>query len=279
MQFDLLRAFPYPVLRPKVNDYIDGDIQATISFEQSVDGLELSAEINFAVSVPEIAARIELEEARFVVVFECRDTYYRHPVMSGVNVFKFSFPVGSLRGEVIIKPYVVVTKAFKDFSSPWINEEFGKGPFSYAEGELLALDEPKTYYIDKESFKPISSAFVLVANENIVTHDWRVDASGDKVRIEVSPALKEKIDSARNANRNKAVLLNSIYFGSVMQCLSYLKQGGGDYEGYRWANIFQRKLEEAGLDIMQHDEAAIAQVLMKQPFSLLETYCFDGDDQ
>jgi hypothetical protein len=33
MQFDLLRAFPYPVLRPKVDDYVDGDIQATVTFE------------------------------------------------------------------------------------------------------------------------------------------------------------------------------------------------------------------------------------------------------
>ena len=279
MQFDLLRAFPYPVLRPKVNDYIDGDIQATVHFEQSADGLELRAEILFIVSVPEIIARIDAGQAEFAVVFECRDTYYRQPVTSKVTTFSYPFPPGSLRGEVMIKPYVVVTEAFDNFSCPWINEEFGPGPFSYAEGSLLALDEPKTFYIDRESFKPISSAFVLVANESVGGHDWRVDALGDKVRIEVAPELKGKIDNARNVNRNKAVLLNSVYFGAVMQCLSYLKQPGAEYEGYRWANIFRRKLDEAGLNLNQYDEATLAQNLMKQPFALVETYCFDGNDQ
>lgn len=279
MQFDLLRAFPYPVLRPKVNDYIDGDIQATVHFEQSDDGLDLRAEILFVVSVPEIIARIAAGEAEFAVVFECRDTYFRQPVTSNVSTFEFSFPRGSLRGEVLIKPYVVVTKAIDDFVCDWINDEFGNGPFSYVEGAILALDEPKTFYIDRESFKPISSAFVLVANQNVAGHDWRVDASGDKIRIEVAPELKEKIDNARNSNRNKAVLLNSIYFGAVMQCLSYLKQAGSEYEGYRWATIFNRKLDEASLSLKDHDETTLAQQLMKQPFALVETYCFDGGDQ
>ncbi len=279
MQFDLLRAFPYPVLRPKVDDYIDGDIQATVHFEQSADGLDLRAEVLFVVSVPEIVARIEAGQALYAVVFECRDTYVRQPVTSTTSSFDFPFPPGSLRGEVIIRPYVVVTKPFTDFVSPWINDEFGSGPFSYSEGSILALDEPKTFYIDRESFKPISSAFVLVANENVSGHDWRVDATGDKVKIEVGPELKERIDAARNSKRNKAVLLNSIYFGAVMQCLSHLKQAGNEFDRYRWANIFHRKLDEAGLALAKHDEATLAQQLMKQPFALVETYCFDGGEQ
>lgn len=64
-----------------------------------------------------------------------------------------------------------------------------------------------------------------------------------------------------------------------MQCLSHLRQAKSEYDGYRWASIFHRKLEEAGLDLMKHDEATLAQQLMKQPFALVETYCFDGGDQ
>ena len=278
MQFDLLRAFPYPVLRPKVNDYIDGDIQATVHLEQSGDALNLKAEILFVISVPEILSRIAAGEAQYAVVFECRDTYYRQPVTSNTPTFNHPFPPGSLRGELLIRPYVVVTKSIKDFTCAWINEEFGPGPFAYKEGSVLALDEPKMFYVDREAFKPISSAFVLVANENVGNHDWRVDANGDKVKIEVGHELKERIDAARNSKRNKAVLLNSIYFGAVMQCLSHLRSGS-EYDGYRWANIFKRKLDELNLVVKQHDEAVLAQALMKQPFALVETYCFGGADQ
>lgn len=279
MQFDLLRAFPYPVLRPRIDDYIDGDIQATVHFEQSSDAFNVRAEVLFAVSVPEIAARIDAGQAQYAVVFACRDTYFRETATSTNPNFEYTFTSGALRGEVLIYPYVVSTTDINDFTCPWINEEFGSGPFSFPVGSVLALDEPKVIYIDRETFKPISSAFVMVANDNLAEHEWRVDASNDKVRIEVSLGLKEQIDVARNSARNKAVLLNSIYFGAVVQCVAHLKQKDNEYESFRWANIFRQKLYDMNIDLEQHDEVVVAQQLMKYPFALVETYCFEGANE
>src|SRR3546814_10966733 len=60
-------------------------------------------------------------------------------------------------------------------------------------------------------------------NENVPPNEWQIDASDDKVRISVSPGLKERIASARNSKENRAILINSIYFGAVVQCLSFLR--------------------------------------------------------
>jgi len=38
MQFDSQRAFPYPVLRPDVNDYADGEFQAIVDLTFREDG-------------------------------------------------------------------------------------------------------------------------------------------------------------------------------------------------------------------------------------------------
>src|SRR3546814_14427867 len=78
-------------------------------------------------------------------------------------------------------------------------------------------------YLDRETFRPISSCFYLAANENVPPNEWQIDASDDKVRISVSPGLKERIASARNSKENRAILINSIYFGAVVQCLSFLR--------------------------------------------------------
>jgi len=209
-----------------------------------------------------------------MVVFVCRDTYFREAVSSDVAEFERVFASGELRGEVILHPYVVVTKAIAAYTCPWINTEFGVGPFKFSEGELLAVDEPQAIYLDRESFKPVSSAFVLVANQNLADTEWRVDSSGDKVLIQVSPSLKERIDAARSGARNKAVLLNSIYFGAVMQCLSHLRQEPSVYSERQWAQIFRQKCLDIGIDIAKHDECQIAQAMMKHPFSLVDTYCF-----
>src|SRR3546814_7070695 len=78
-------------------------------------------------------------------------------------------------------------------------------------------------YLDRETFRPISSCFDLAANENVPPNEGQIDASDDKVRISVSPGLKERIASARNSKENRAILINSIYFGAVVQCLSFLR--------------------------------------------------------
>jgi hypothetical protein len=273
MQFDALRAFPYPVLRPNVDDYIDGDIQVTVDVTQSDDLQEVIAEIQFAVSVPELLALVSEGRAQFAVVFACRDTYFRKSAVSKVGTFTHKFIPGQLRGEVLIYPYLVATADIKDFMCKWINSEFGDGPFAFEKGAALAVDAPQSIYVDRDSFKPISSAFDLVKDDNLPYGEWRVKAEQDRVHIAVHPDLKARIDLARNGNPNKALLLNSIYMGAVMQCLSYLKQGDS-YDDFRWASIFKARCAELSIEVEKHPESWVAQQLMKVPFKAVDGYFF-----
>ncbi|RUW58537.1 hypothetical protein [Mesorhizobium sp. M7A.F.Ca.US.008.03.1.1] len=277
MQFDLLRAFPYPVLRPSVDDYIDGDIQATVDFTQSGDGLTLTANISFALSVPEIVAEIEAGRAAYSVVFACRDTYFRKAVLSDVPTFSHSFPAGSIRGEVLIYPYVVARTNIASFTCKWINAEFGAGPFAFDEGAALALEVPQAIYVDRDAFKPISSAFQLVKSYDVPDNQWRVDPYGDKVIISVSPDTKAKIDLARNDSGKKAILLNSIYLGAVIQCVSLLKYEPDEVENYRWAHIFHKRCDDLSINLDHQSASFVAQELMKHPMKLIDAYFFKAD--
>ena len=275
MQFDLLRAFPYPVLRPGVDDYLDSDIQATIHFEQSSDSSTITAEIDFALSVAEIKALVAEGKADYVVVFACRDTYFRKASISKKPILTETFSAGELRGEVLIYPYIIASTDINGFECPWINEEFGSGPFAFPSGAVLALDPPQSIYIDRDAFKPISSCFQLVKKDSVPDNEWQVHANDDKVQIAVSSNLKARIDAARNTKENRAILLNSIYFAAVMQCLSLLKHGGEQFD-YRWAHIFRQRMADQGIDIGSQEEAWVAQQLMRHPITVLDSYFF-GD--
>jgi hypothetical protein len=279
MQFDVLRAFPYPVLRPGSDDYVDGEIQATVDFQESDDGSQLTASVEFALSVPEIEALVADGKAKFAAVFACRDTYFRRSVMSDSKAFSEVFPAGNLRGDLLVYPYVVATAEIDGFNCGWINAEFGSGPFKFPEGSALAVDEPKMIYIDRDAFKPISSAFILVKKDSLPENEWQIEASHDKVHIAVSPALKARIDLARNDKKKRAILLNSLYFSAVMQCLSLLKYGGDEYDSYRWAKILRQRCADMSMDVKKHEESWMAQQLMKHPVSVLDKYFFkDGAD-
>jgi hypothetical protein len=273
MQFDLLRAFPYPVLRPGVDDYLDSEIQADVHFTQSADGAELVAEIDFQLSVVELRELVDAGRAHYAVVFACRDTYFRQAAVSSEHSFTKVFSAGALRGQVLIYPYIIAADAISDFSCKWINSEFGPGPFNFPSGAALAIDEPHAVYIDREAFKPLSSCFSLVKSESVPANEWQVRAERDRVQIAVSPELKERIDAARNSKENRAILMNSIYFGSIMQCLSLLKQGE-DYVEWRWAKIFQQRMIDNNIDIKSHNESWIAQQLLQHPIATIDQYFF-----
>jgi hypothetical protein len=274
MQFDTLRAFPYPVLRPDVDDYTDGDLQATIDFQPS--GATIEAEVTFALSVPSILKLIKTGKAKYVVVFACRDTYLRKSVTSGKPKFSASFKTGELRGQVVIYPYIVATSKIKNYKSKLINQEFGKGPFQYEKNELIAVDRPQEVYIDRDLFKPITSVFEMIESQNLQGSEWQIKLDSPKVQILASSELKEKIDIARGGTKGKAILINSIYFSAVMQCITVLKYEPDEYADYKWAQVFKQKCEDMHINISAHPECVTAQRLLKAPFAKVVEYVFSG---
>lgn len=273
MQFDTLRAFPYPVLRPDVDDYVEGDIQVVAEFSPSEDGLEVTAEVSFLISVEELKAEVAAGRAQFAVVFACRDTYFRHVHSSDKGEFVVKFPAGQLRGEVQVFPYVTAVKKISDYTSSWINPEFGPGPFEYDVGTVLAIDQPQVVFIDRDVFRPLSSVFVIRKDDNISGHEWQVQFTDDKVHILVSADLKEKIDVARNNKAHRAILMNSIYFSAVMLCVIFLKKGEEALDS-RWGKVISQKCHNTGINLQEHDEYLIAERLMKSPFQLVDAYVF-----
>lgn len=278
MQFDSLRAFPYPVLRPDVDDYVDADIQVTVEFYPMDDGQNVSATVSFHLSVDDLKREVAEGRARYVVVFACRDTYYRRVCSEESQEFDVLFPAGSLRGEVEAYPYILATKTISDYCSEAINVEFGPGPFQYEVGSVLALDRPQAVYIDRDVFRPLSSVFSLVPDDLLVGYEWRVEPTDEKVQIRLSPELKGRVDIWRNDKAHRAVLMNSIYFGAVTHCLSLLKNDDGEALESRWGKVILQRCYNEGIDIKVHDEYLVAQRLMKSPFKLLEAYVFPGVD-
>ena len=277
MQFDHQRAFPHPVLRPDVDDYTDGDFQVTVDFRPNDSDLAILANFHYALSVPEIEREIQAGRASFAVVVSCRETYYREALFGQDHSIEYLFPGGSLRGEVLANSYIVCSKKIDCYNCKLINEEFGPGPFSFQPGAVLALDEPKAIYVDRDVFKPITSIFELVMDENVTGSEWRLRFNQNKVSIVLGSKLKEKVDVARSSSRNKAILINSIYFAAVMQCVRNLRDGS-DYNDYRWAHVVRQQCHNLGIDLDGSEEYFIVERLMKFPVALLEAYVF-GDQR
>jgi hypothetical protein len=276
MKFDKNKAFPYPVLRPYCDDYVDVEFQTTVEFEVSKE--QVIAKISYAVSSEEILAEIKKGTAKYVTVVSCRDTYFRSVMQSSEKSIDASFDVGTLRGEVRVDPYIVAVKDISEFISPDINEEFGKAFFAFSPGDVLAQDETQVFYIDRDLFKPVTSVFDLVKNDSLSGGEWKVWLEEDHVQIQVSSQMKEAIDSARNDTTKRVVLLNSLYFPAVVHALQRLKENGGDYEDKRWAQVITMQMHNFGWELSAHEPYVLAQRLMKYPLSILDIYVLKGKE-
>lgn len=274
MKFDKYKAFPYPVLRPESDDYKEVEFQAIVDF--SIADGPIKSTIGFALSSEEIKKEIQKGNAEYVCMISCRDTYFQRVVSTPDRTIEVEFDVGVLRGEVRVDPYVIVKKDITNFSSPEINSEFGPGPFQFLEGDVLAQDETQVFYIDRDLFKPITSVFDLVKKDGLADGSWTVSFEQNHIHIEVNQKMKESIDEARNDQKKRIVLKNSIYFAAVMQAVQKLKDPEENFEGKKWADVIRKQAHNSNLDLNSHDAYLIAERLMQHPLLQLESQVLKG---
>jgi hypothetical protein len=278
MLFEAQKAFPYPVLRDDIDDYVDGAFQASVSFIVSADCSKVSAAVKVLLSVPELTQLVEFGKVDYVVIFECKDTFYRKTVHSKSKEFDVNFEAHVLRGDVTASPFIVAIDNIDGFMCGLINPEYGGGPVAFSRGSVLAVDTPSKIYIDKDVFKPASSLFELVRNTNLLGSSWKLRTEEDRVQIEVSPKIKEKLDRFRNEKKNKAILINSIYFAAVMECVSLLKDYEGDEEtALKWQRVMLKRCDNLGIHIKTEPLHEIAQKLLNDPFGRFETYLLNEE--
>jgi len=277
MKFDKHKAFPYPVLRPGSDDYTDVEFQVMVEF--SITGSKINADVLFANSCEEIEEQVAIGNAAYVCVISCRDTYIQQVIETNKRSISLEFETGKLRGEVRVDPYVVVKNDINGFVSQNINAEFGCGPFSFEAGDVLAQDETQVFYIDRDVFKSITSVFDLVKRDNLSEGLWTINFDDDHIKIEVGPKLKESIDDARNDNKNRVILKNSIYFAAVMQAIQKLQDKEEAFDDWKWSKVFRNQAHNRGIDIENHDAYWVAQQLMQLPALQLDTVVFKGSNQ
>jgi hypothetical protein len=275
MKFDIQKAFPYPVLRPYSDDYNDAEFQTIVDIEIHGDNMRIN--ISYLLSSNDILQQIQNGKAEYVAIISCRDTYTRHVLQSIHSKIERDFKIYDFRGEVKVQPYIVVKDKISFYQSNEINKEFGPGPFEFSEGDVLAQDEPQVFYIERDFFKPITSVFELVQDDQLKDGRWTVALDTEHVQIKVSPSMKEVLDNARNSKKNRAILINSIYFAAVMQSILMLKSSPEEFDDYKWAKVIKGKAHNKGIDISALEAYEAAQQLMDYPLKVLEINVFGGD--
>lgn len=82
MRFDTQKSFPYPVLRPDIDDYQSGEFQTTVDITRSPNDKRIKIKMHVALSIEEIKEEIKRGNAAISIIIACRETYFRDAVLS-----------------------------------------------------------------------------------------------------------------------------------------------------------------------------------------------------
>jgi hypothetical protein len=279
MRFDTQVIYPHPVLRPDVEDYVDGEFQAVIeNINVSSDQANVSITVSYTLSVPEIEELVTDGVARVGLLINCRDTFYREIFeIPATGSTVISIDGGLLHGEVVVVPIVYASQPITGFTSKDFAEEFEGQNFNLKPGDFLAYEEPEIFYLEREAFAPIESIIRLNLDQSRTGYEWDIGLETDSIEIIVSPELGSEIQKARNNPQNIVTLINSIYFSAIQAAVEYLKHDTDDLDK-KWANVIRQKSLAHGIaDIRHEDTFRTTQRLLRHPIQKLTKSMFASE--
>jgi hypothetical protein len=264
MKFSNQVSFPYPVIREGSDDYIDEEFIARSVVQAGKDSVSIN--IEYFLSSKEILNGIEENGLSYVSIIRCRDTFFEQALLSKDKTVKVDINTSQLRGEVEISSYVFANREIC-ITTNKLNPEYGYNSFNYSTGDIIAQSIPEVFHIDRDFFKPLQSVFQFVLVDKLKSDEWEIDFNQDKLQINASQSVFDIENSLRGINKGRSVLLNSIYFVTVMQAIQILKETQDIYQEYKWAKVFIAKIDNLQINIEQEDSYKVATKLLDYPFS------------
>ena len=248
------QAYPYPVLTSEEGaaaDYRDSAFQCTLDIVGSIDEHQkFKLEYSFLLSNDEIAALIENDEASFALEISCTETLKRE--MKFLQQYgEFEVDASELYGKVEFTPVVVVRKQGLEFTSVDLNEEFAGAKFTLNTGDIIAIDDVWSKYIEFNSLA-FDTLVRVETDDGLEPLQYRIEPSPSFVTIWMGKELRELWNEIRASKKHKPALMMSIYKDVIYIALEDLIEDN-DADSQLWARSLRSKLAE--LDITLPEES------------------------
>ncbi len=264
MKLNERMRYPHPVLSEFSSDYTTGEFSASFS-HQVTDEDQLKIVSNFSINCDELRVLIENQKASAGYFAICRRTYFNYLQPASLGESEKFFELSRLYGAVSLRPVIWTLEDVGNYSSPLIDNEFGKD-IVITKGSVIAMGPEFRFSIDQQKFKPFETIFDLAQREDINPGMINVDPDGDKITILAEPETYKSIANMRNILEGRTILLNTVYMPAVMDIVSRL-QIDKSLQGKRWYRVFGAKCDDMGIDPSDDtlSPLEVAQKLLREP--------------
>ncbi|MDZ5792604.1 hypothetical protein U4I95_19245, partial [Stenotrophomonas maltophilia] len=150
-------SFPHPVLSSQTLDYGTLSLTVEIDVEENPDAGHLFLNGTLGIDDTEVLELVRCGDANAGIMVTCRDTYYDHFHVTGMEQFRLDLSGGKLRGRTNIRAVVVAVTDRIRLASSFIDSEFPMESRFADAGDIIASSEEFPYEVGLEKLAPLET--------------------------------------------------------------------------------------------------------------------------
>lgn len=270
------RLFPYPILSPFNNDYIDSIFNTNFDYEIHDENVFFSYEVD--INNDEICRFVEENIAALGFLVECPITSYRELIKASSLKGDFLINSDKISNFLTISVFIVSNEDIDNYHNKMFNSIYSDISFKIQKYGLLGIGDTFKIPIKKDfdEIKSVSSIFSIIPNYDtdikIVTRD--LFSSGKKIIVKLP---KEQFDNYKvisKDQRNNPIIHSMIIIPILVEIFTLLKstKEWDDYEINGWFFSLEKAFEKKNLTfnselLETNDPYFLAQIILDMPIS------------
>ena len=218
------RMYPYPVLSPITNSYLDSKFDIVISPEITKEKIVLK----FTVELSDEGLRnlIDKEQATFAVHVECPSTRYRNMYKFSTNYLEIEINSGKVNNAIHCCPFILANKEILGYTNPNFNEIYRGLSFDIEKHNVLASSTTNVVTVSKDydEIKNVRSIFSIIqdfSGDNVIKANYE----NDKIVIKIPKDQFEDYRIAKSVPFNTSTIHAILIIPVLLQIFENIKNG------------------------------------------------------
>lgn len=260
------RSYPYSVVGNR-DDVPNAAFQASVEMSADKESVYLDVKIDCSSST--INDYLKTGDVSYLLHVDCSNTFFRKSYKFSDKNFRQKIASENLNDLIEVNVFAIATKKINGYRVSESHPDYGNITFDVNEGNILAVAQTLTFYIDGQfdSMKRIGSIMQIVENPKTdIDLPMQVDFNGDKITILLSKSDFREYKLLKTNESIVGPLTATIVLPVLVEALNLLKSefsNGEDDDSLKWVVVLKRRMKD--LDIQGEENLEIAQKLLELP--------------
>ena len=261
--------FPYPVLTPELDDYIDNTSFEVNNLEAHIEGSDLvSIRCMFVVHNNQLQGLLENKELVYAIHLEGEASSYRKLITtSAENPFlNISIKNDVLPKKLFVNCLILANTTVKNYRNETFNSLYYDDTYvvdMLYKGDIVAFLPTQTFEFEVYNTALGQDSIFTVSKHN--EPYMGLELTGDKIEVILPKDMFDIYNTCGNERDNKSLFISAIIMPALIEALGEIRNETVSSD-LQWVSSICDILERENIDLGNNSLFVVAQKLLQQPF-------------